>query len=209
MTTMYAPIIEGPTLPFRYDVQAYHALLSTGVIEEGAPYELLDGQIVRKLRNAMGEDPMTIGYEHVGCVQKLARLNGKLSKRGCHLRIQQPIAIPPFNVPEPDGAIVTGDVEFYISAKRHPEEREILCLIEVADASLSRDRGYKLRCYADAGVVMYVIVNLPERVAELYTEPVQGAGRYGRSVTLRGKEKLTLPTVEGSGVVVSVSSLLP
>ena len=43
--------------------------------------------------------------------------------------------------------------------------------MEVADSTLRRDRVLKKRLYARAGIPVYVIINLPERQIELYTEP--------------------------------------
>jgi len=45
-------------------------------------------------------------------------------------------------------------------------------VIEVADSSLSRDRGIKLRSYARAGIACYWIINLLERCVEVYTRPI-------------------------------------
>ena len=44
-------------------------------------------------------------------------------------------------------------------------------VIEVADATLQRDRTLKQRMYAVAGVPVYWIVNLPETQFEVYTGP--------------------------------------
>lgn len=43
--------------------------------------------------------------------------------------------------------------------------------IEVADATLERDRGIKQRIYARAGIPIYWILNLRDRQIEVYTQP--------------------------------------
>jgi hypothetical protein len=48
-------------------------------------------------------------------------------------------------------------------------------VIEVADTTLSRDRGIKLRSYARAGVREYWIVNLPDARIEVHTDPESSA----------------------------------
>ena len=132
---MLKELAEDPRLFYRYTVDDYHRMIPNGIIEEGAPFfELLDGHVVRKIRNATGDDSMTVGLEHVLIVQILARLSQRLEPIGCHVRAQQPITLPPYDEPEPDATIVVGEVEDY--ENHNPGPDEILCLIEVADASL-------------------------------------------------------------------------
>jgi len=206
-TAMSREIAANPDLLYRYTVDEYHRMIPNGIIEEGAPFELLDGQVVRKLRNTMGDDPMTVGLEHSFVVHLLADLNPKFKTLGCHIRIQAPITLPPRDEPEPDLVIATGHLAAY--ADHHPGPAEVLCVIEVADASLRRDRGYKQELYAKSGIPIYVIINLPDRVVELYTHPLKGKGHYGQTVTLTTGETLTLPTVKGKGIAIPVRRLLP
>jgi Uma2 family endonuclease len=203
---VFEEISADPRLLYRHSVEQYHRMIAAGLVEEGAPYELLDGQVIRKLRNRQGEDSMTVGDEHVYVVMKLTEIGRRLSSHGCHLRAQQPVALPPFDEPEPDAAIVRGTIKDYRDHK--PGPAEILCVIEVADASLRRDRTTKQRIYADAGIEEFLIVNLPDRVIEVYTEPHKGKGRYGQLATLTGKQKFSLPTGTTKRVVVSVSQIL-
>ena len=58
-----------------WTVEQYHHLIDIGILPEGEPYELLDGQLVRKDRSATGADPMTVSTEHAWVVRKLTRLN--------------------------------------------------------------------------------------------------------------------------------------
>jgi hypothetical protein len=80
-------------------------------------------------------------------------------------------------------------------------------VIEVADASLRLDRTTKLRVYADSGIGQYVIINLVDRVVEVYTEPM--AQRYGRSVTLGLKDRVEFAAAKGKRLAVPVRKLLP
>lgn len=207
MTAILQEVADDPRLAYRYTVDDYHRMIEDGTLEEGAPFELLDGQVVRKLRNAAGDDPMTVGDDHRIAVQLLGKLDRQFEKLGCHVPIQQPLLLPPFDEPEPDGAIVRGKLRDY--AKRKPGARDVLCVIEVADASLGRDRGYKQRIYADSGIPVYAIVNLPDRVVEYYTEPLMGKGRYGRSVTLPPKQTVEFPAAGGKSLKVPVRRLMP
>jgi hypothetical protein len=182
-------------------------MIESGILAEGEPFELLDGYLVRKDRSAAGADPMTIGHEHAWVVGELVDLNPKLRRLGCHIRIQQPVALPPYDEPEPDAAIVIGTNKAFL--KRHPGAGDVACVVEVADASLHRDRVSKLRVYAASAIPTYVIVNLPDRVIEIYSEPIRGKGSYRHSVSLTRADRLELPAGRGKKLVVPVNQLLP
>ena len=208
MTSLLSRELNDPrTQLYPITVGQYHRMMRQGIIEEGTPFELLDGAIVRKDRSAQGEDPMTVGNEHIYCVALLQRLDERLRRRGVHVRTQQPISVPPVSEPEPDGAVVRGTIDDY--ASRLPQSKDILFVVEVADASLRRDRTTKLNLYARAAIAVYFIVNLPERVIEMYSEPVRGKGTYARTRVLKGSEKVRLPTGEGKTMAIAVRDLLP
>jgi Uma2 family endonuclease len=207
MTLMIEPdLIESRSRLFSFNVDQYHEMIESGILPEGAPFELLDGQIVRKDRSASGEDPMTIGDDHTFSVMKLNMLNLQLVRLGCHLRPQQPIVIPPSDEPEPDGAIVRGMVEDY--AGRKPGADAVLCVMEVSDSSLHHDRTRKLRIYADGGIAAYYIVNLIDGVVEFYSDPMVGKGRYARAETLTRGKTVAFPTGK-KALLVAVKDLLP
>jgi Uma2 family endonuclease len=71
--------------------------------------------------------------------------------------------------PEPDVVVVRGDRRLY--RDRHPGPGDLALVVEVADATLARDRGSKKRVYAQAGLPVYWIINFPERKVEVYTDP--------------------------------------
>jgi Uma2 family endonuclease len=199
-------LVESPMRLFSFTVDQYHEMIELGILPEGAPFELLDGHIVRKDRSAAGEDPMTVGDDHTYSVMKLNLLNLQLIRLGCHLRPQQPIVIPPSHEPEPDGAIVSGTVEDYVGRK--PAAAAVLCAIEVSDSSLHHDRTRKLRIYANGDIPLYVIVNLIDGVVELYSEPMVGKGRYARAETLTRGKTVAFPTGKRA-LTVAVKDLLP
>jgi hypothetical protein len=98
-------LAEHPELVYRHTVDEYHAMIASGGIIEGEPFELLDGQIVRRIRSAKVEDLLTVGTEHALIVMRLAKLSGAFEARGCHLRSQQPVTLSAHDEPEPDAAI--------------------------------------------------------------------------------------------------------
>jgi Uma2 family endonuclease len=193
--------------PYRLTVDQYHRMIEQGILDEGQPAELLDGYLTFKIRSAAGEDPMTVGLRHAVCVKKIARLARRLEPLGFDMQTQQPVTLPPFDEPEPDGAIVIGRAESYTD--HHPRATDLLCVIEVADESLHRDRGYKQQIYADSGIAQYVIANLQDNVVEVYTEPQKGKGRYGTAETLGLKDSIKFKLRGAKELRVNVRSVLP
>jgi Uma2 family endonuclease len=108
-----------------------------------------------------------------------------------------------YSVPEPDVAVVPGQLSDY--DKAHPGAA--LLIVEVADSSLIQDRITKAPMYAAAGVPEYWLVNLHDDWVEVFRTPEPGARGYReRRVTRRG-ERLDLAAFAGASVV--VDDLLP
>jgi Uma2 family endonuclease len=198
--------VEGRATLLPWNVEQYHWAIRSGYLEEDPAYELLDGWIVRKDRSAAGEDPMTIGDRHRISVMRLVDLGARFKPHGCFLQSQQPISLPPRHEPEPDAAIIRGELDNYRDGPPGPSN--VLCVIEVADASLRRDRTVKLKAYASAGIPMYVVVNLVDNQVELYS-PQPAGGDYAAPRVLRSGDVLTLPTATAATVNVPVDHVLP
>ncbi|MCY3021718.1 MAG: Uma2 family endonuclease [Planctomycetota bacterium] len=188
-------------------VEQYHHMLEAGAILEGAPIELLNGMLVWKDRSARGENPMTIGDLHILVVGALAELLPSLRALNCHIRIQATVALPPNQEPEPDGAIVRGTRRDY--ADHRPGPDETLCVIEVADSSLSDDRTIKQRLYADAGIPQYLIINIPDKQIEVHEQPLVGQGRYGQVTIIKAGQNVPLLVPDGKRLEVAAAELLP
>jgi hypothetical protein len=85
-------------------------------------------------------------------------------------------------------------------------------IVEVADSSLAFDRGEKASLYARAGIADYWILNLSDRVLEVYREPVvaphaQYGHRYGATTTL-GPRDMVSPLAAPTAAIL-VADLLP
>ena len=187
-------------------VDVYLQSIRNGSLPEDTRFELLDGFIVRKNRAKAGEDLMTIGDRHRMAVTRLARLVHHFDPYGCFLQSQQPITLPPHSEPEPDASIIRGVLEDY--REDPPRGIDTLCVIEVADASLSRDLGSKLRMYAQAGIPHYIVVDLVHNVVLLHTHPSNSA--YPKPISLLAGEILAIPTASpGQTVDIPTAMLLP
>ncbi len=159
-TPSFGDLLEPPPVPVRrFTVEEYHAMIRAGLFDPEERFELLDGWIVPKMtRNPPHEVAMVL-------VQEALRL---LLPRGWHLRVQSAIATAT-SEPEPDLAVVRGEARDYVN--RHPGAGDIALVVEVADASLRRDRGLKKRIYAGAGIPAYWIVNLGDARVEVDSDP--------------------------------------
>lgn len=188
-------------------LEQYVQMIKMGILLEGEPIELLDGFLVRKDRSKAGEDPMTVGLEHMWAVKNLGRVLNEVERHGLHVALQQPIALPPDGAPEPDGSIVKGTPDDYLAVC--PTFRDVPCVVEVADSSLHHDRVTKKRIYAKGGIAQYVIVNLIDRVVEVWDAPVTGADRYLRDAILRPGEIVQFSIGGGKTADIEVSRLFP
>ena len=102
--------------------------------------------------------------------------------------------------------ILRGTLESYADL---PTAADAYCVVEVADSSYERDAGEKLAGYARAGIPQYVILNLRNRTAEIYTNPDVNAGTYAAQQVIPGDGILRLPVAESDWFAVSMSDVLP
>jgi Uma2 family endonuclease len=164
---------DEPVLPLTVD--AYHALLKAGVIEDGDPVELLEGFLVKK----MGKGP-----RHERARRQLRRLLEKLISAEFFVDEQGAFTTGD-SEPEPDVFVIRGTVDDY--ADRHAGPTETVLVVEIADSSVRRDRNLKKRVYGRAGVAQYWVVNLVGDSIEVYSQPsgpTQAPG-YAQAATYR------------------------
>ena len=96
--------------------------------------------------------------------------------RGWLVRSQGPLALADDSEPEPDVALTRGARRDY--RDEHPSRPALV--IAVAESSLALDREHKGSLYARAGIADYWILNLVDRVLEVYHEPREDpAARFG------------------------------
>lgn len=161
--------------------------------------ELIEGQVIEM-------SPM--GSIHATTVALVARAIEPVFGAGHFVRWQMPLAINDISEPEPDVAIIVGDIRDYL--QEHPTRAALI--IEVADSSLTYDREHKGSLYAKAGIADYWIVNLIDRQLEVYRDPVRDAKtlsgwRYATQIILKagdGVSPLARPTA-----VIAVAEVLP
>jgi hypothetical protein len=203
-STIYQDIAAGRAHPVGLTVDVYDYMIEHRLLDEDTTAELIEGVIVKKDRSALGEDPMSVGERHRVVVLRLAALNARFDPLGCYLQTQQPIVLPPDNEPEPDASIIVGSLK---TSTTKPRDAEVISVIEVADSSLRRDLGPKLRAYARAAISQYVVVDLQHDVVLVHTVPA--ASSYGTVAELRRGQQVAIAAAAGAVVNVSVDHLLP
>jgi Uma2 family endonuclease len=194
------PAIVPPVEVRRWTLDEYHRMIEGGYLSENDDVELLEGWIVPKMpRNPPHDDSIEdINYALLAILP-----------RSWRIRIQSAMTISSSeSEPEPD---------LYVRAIRasrrrwHPEPAEIGMVIEVSDSTLARDRTLKLRIYAAAKIPVYWIVNLPDRMIEVYTSPggPSKKPRYRRQRIYRNGD--SVPVVIAGKVFgsIPVTAMLP
>jgi Uma2 family endonuclease len=144
----------------RFTVDEYHRMAEVGILTEKDRVELIDGEIV---------EMAPIGAQHASVVKRLnALLTGRLGTRAI-VGVQDPVELSRESEPQPDVVLLRPTPDFY--AAGHPEPVDTLLLIEVADTSLTYDRGVKLPRYAAAGIPEVWIVDLGAEAVETCRTP--------------------------------------
>jgi Uma2 family endonuclease len=189
---------QAPLTVRRWTRREYERLVDLGAFER-EPVELLGGCLIVA-------EPQ--GSYHVTAVGMLGSRLASILPPGWIVRVQAPLALDEESAPEPDLAVVRGTWADYRDA--HPTSAALL--VEVADSSLLFDRDQKGSLYARARVVDYWIVNLVDRLLEIYRDPgpdpaAAHGWRYRSRITLSppaAVAPLALPAVR-----LSVGELLP
>ena len=183
----------------RFTRAEYERLIDLGVFQPGEPIELIGGDL-------MVAEPQ--GAAHYTAIMKTARALEAAFGPGWHARTQGPIGLDDDSEPEPDVAVVRGSPDDY--GRVHPSRAALT--VEVAESSLGVDRQRKGSLYARAGLSDYWVLNLVDRVLEVYREPVPDAAapfgwRHSRRDVFDASARVTPLAAPGSSL--PVSTLLP
>jgi Uma2 family endonuclease len=143
----------------RFTVAEYHKLVQVGILTEDDHVELLEGHLVHKLPRDSTHDSSMDAFEGI---------LPTLLPSDWFMRCQRAITLSD-SEPEPDYAIVRGPRNRY--RNEHPTPPDIGLIVEFSVSSLRIDRVGKARIYARAGIPIYWIVNVIDKVIEVYTQP--------------------------------------
>ena len=164
----------------RFTVEEVERMAQAGLLD-GQDLELIDGDLLVR----PSQSPPHSATK--GRLRLLLEDAYRSADRGvAHVRDQDPLRVGDLDQPQPDLAIVPGtpsDYEVF-----HPLGSKAILVVEVSASSVAYDRA-KLAVYARGLVPVVWIVNLDDRVLEIYSEPRNG--RYTkRSDTTDGEVEL-------------------
>jgi len=189
---------QTPLTVRRWRRAEYDRLVDLDVFR-GEPVELIGGQVVVA-------EPQ--GAYHASALSTVDYALRAVLPSGWTVRLQAPVSLDEESEPEPDLVVVPGRPADYRRA--HPTHPVLA--IEVAESSLAFDREQKGSLYARAAIEEYWIVNLVDRVLEVYREPApDDSAAYGwryRSVAVRTPGDIVTPLAFATSRI-AVTNLLP
>ena len=140
----------------RWTREEYHRMVELGLFHDQR-VELIDGEILEMSpQEAL----------HFATISKLQKVLSDCFGDGYWVRAQGPFIVGDHSEPEPDIAVVAGNIDDYAE---HP--KQALLVVEVSYSTLAFDRRDKASMYAAAGVADYWIVNLVDRQLEVLACP--------------------------------------
>ena len=182
---------------YRWSREEFHQMADLGWFQEKR-VELIDGEII--------EMPVAKG-PHVMSLHLTNKALERVFAAGYFVRSQSALNLGPESEPEPDLAVVVGQVRDYAE---HPTTA--LLVVEISDTTPSYDRNRKASLYARSNLADYWIVNLVNRQLEIHRNPVADSAqphgfRYA-DVTVLGPGDSASPLAAPTARV-AVADLLP
>lgn len=145
---------------FRWTSAQFQRAADEGWFED-RKVELLDGEVYYMVRNPV----------HRNCVWKLYEmLCALLDRRQWTITREDDVEMGDDWVPSPDLAILRGG--FDLLKNEMLKGRDVALVVEVSHKTYTRDRGRKLHRYAHNRIPTYWIVNVEQRVVEVFSDPV-------------------------------------
>ncbi len=171
--------------PRRLTVAEYRRMGEVGILDANERLELVDGAIVHMSpvgRPHRARHAYLVEYL-IGVLGDRARVAGQYS-----------LALGNDNEPQPDVLILPTSLDLDL---RDPEPHDVYAVIELSDASLRFDTGFKRELYARFAIAEYLVVDLNGGVVIRHTQPSHGAfgaiERLGRGDAFR---LLAVPDIE-------------
>jgi Uma2 family endonuclease len=161
----------------------YHSIIEAGILTENDRVELINGDII---------DMSPISSQHATTVKLLNAKFIQLVENKFVVGVQDPISLGENSEPEPDISLLLPPIEKYYD--RHPAGSDIVLVVEVSLETHKYDREVKLPMYAEAQILVYMIVDLNKNCIELHTEPNQG--NYTKQEIFFPGDTIKLPLIE-------------
>jgi Uma2 family endonuclease len=142
-------------------VEEYHRMGEVGIFARNERVELIRGEIYK----------MTpIGNRHATSVRRLVHFFHQRFGAHALLDVQNPVLFPEqASEPQPDVVLLRYQEDFYGSG--HPQPKDVLLLVEVAESSTVYDRKLKLPLYAQSGIAEFWLVDLKKARIWVHRHP--------------------------------------
>lgn len=170
-------LMLGDQTLYKLSVDDVYTMLSSGVLTEDTPVELLEGVLV---------DLSPKSPKHSLVMRAMDDWLLPLRTTGdLWVRTEQPIAVPDrTSLPEPDLAVVARTAD----SLEHPSTA--LLVVEIAISSYATDTSVKPALYAAAGVPDYWVVDVARGRVEVRRDP---AGSEYRRIEILGAGQVIAP----------------
>lgn len=149
----------------RFTADEVLRMVEAGILDEDEPIELIDGELITVSPQGPRHRALTVKIHGV-----LERAFGA----GHHVQDHSPIDAGLDSLPEPDVAVVRGEVDALMD--RHPAGDDLVLVVEISVTSQRFDRA-KAAVYARAEVPEYWQLDEPARRLYVSTDPAGGEYR--------------------------------
>ena len=185
--------VDPGTHRVRWTQEAFVRLIDNEILD-GESYELLEGDILKKVKNP----PHILAF--VLSIGALSQVFGPM-----YCQPEGPVEISTeegtTSLPEPDIAVLNRPL-----SETRPRMNEVSLLVEISDATLARDLDQKARLYARAGAVEYWVLDVEGRRLHVHRGP-QENGQWSEVAVL--DEAQSVAPLAAPDRSVAVRDLLP
>lgn len=190
---------EKPSRKTRWTYEEYYRMADLGFFRD-QHVELVDGEII--------EMPPQ-GEPHGVSILLAGRELGRAFGDGYVIRPQLPLRTGVSDEPEPDIAVVSGNIRDTLKTGR---PRSAVLVVEVAVTTLQFDLGEKAEIYAGAGIEDYWVIDVENRRLHVHRKTIPDTAmsrqrRYSQIEILGEHESVTPLAMPNSSI--RIADLLP
>ncbi len=142
----------------QFSVQDFARMGEIGIFTEDDRVELIDGEVIVM---------SPIGPRHTSLVKRLNALLSRQLGDSVIISVQDPIQLTDYTEPLPDLAVLRHRDDFYAHA--HPQPKDVLLVVEVADSALDYDREEKVPRYAQSSIPEVWVIDAERKTLTQYT----------------------------------------
>ncbi|MDF2440719.1 MAG: hypothetical protein JWN98_1703 [Abditibacteriota bacterium] len=177
--------------PIHWDQERYCQMVRLGWFEDKR-VELVDGRII-EMAAILGPHATALSLSRVLLDQIFGATH--------YVRVQMPLDLSDDSQPEPDMAVVIGNIRDFTN--NHPSIAVLT--IEVSVSTLAYDLGRKADLYARAGIADYWVLDVEGRRLMVHREPREG--KYQSIQTLNQTDSIA--PLEKPDASIQIVDLLP